>query len=203
MKIAAAGSRILRGPNNTFKKHDEDAAEHRRHVERGRNPGSLVETKAAGAAQIRQADAEQAGSSVWRFPLPERLPGSRCTGCVVSSRSAGLRWWWLPAWVSEASHLGISVTGARQFVRTVAITDSPGRSRSAVAWPASSTIFTGTRCTIFVKLPVALSGGNNANCEPLAGDRLIDFSSEDHSRKCIHRISAGSPAWIWRTCVSL
>ena len=30
-------------------------------------------------------------------------------------------------------------------------------------------IFTGRRCTIFVKLPVALSGGNKANCEPLAG----------------------------------
>ena len=27
----------------------------------------------------------------------------------------------------------------------------------------------GVRCTTLVKLPVALSGGNNANCEPVAG----------------------------------
>src|SRR6266852_77451 len=56
------------------------------------------------------------------------------------------------------------------LVRTVAITDRPGRNRVTIACPPSSTIFTGKRCTIFVKLPVALSGGNNANCEPLAGD---------------------------------
>jgi len=30
-------------------------------------------------------------------------------------------------------------------------------------------ILTGTRCVTFVKLPVALSGGSKANCDPLAG----------------------------------
>ena len=65
-------------------------------------------------------------------------------------------------------HAGTSQLPA-PLVRTAAITDSPGRNRPTVAWPGSSTIFTGTRCTIFVKLPVALSGGNSANCDPLAG----------------------------------
>ncbi len=36
----------------------------------------------------------------------------------------------------------------------------------------SSTIFTGTRCTILVKLPVAFSGGSSANCAPVPGARL-------------------------------
>ena len=47
----------------------------------------------------------------------------------------------------------------------------PGRRRPASVL-SSSTIFTGTRCTILVKLPVALSAGNSANSSPLAGDTL-------------------------------
>ena len=31
---------------------------------------------------------------------------------------------------------------------------------------------TGSRCTILVKLPVALSGGSSENTEPDAGDKL-------------------------------
>src|ERR1700686_3294425 len=59
------------------------------------------------------------------------------------------------------------VVGYR-FVRTVAVTERPGRSLAA-RLASSSPIFTGTRCTTLVKFPVALSGGNNANCDPLAG----------------------------------
>ena len=36
----------------------------------------------------------------------------------------------------------------------------------------SSTIFTGTRCTTLVKLPVALSGGSRAKVLPVPGDQL-------------------------------
>ena len=57
------------------------------------------------------------------------------------------------------------------LVSTVGSADMPGRSRPFRLW-SSSTIFTGTRCTILVKLPVALSGGSSANSRPLAGDRL-------------------------------
>ena len=50
-------------------------------------------------------------------------------------------------------------------VSTRAITDMPGRSTRPDGG-ASRRIFTGTRCTIFVKLPVALSGGSSANSAP-------------------------------------
>ena len=33
-------------------------------------------------------------------------------------------------------------------------------------------IFTGTRCTTFTKLPVALSGGNNEPFAPVIGEKL-------------------------------
>ena len=54
--------------------------------------------------------------------------------------------------------------------KLIVLEHMPGR--SAIDGAASSAIFTGMRCTIFVKLPVALSGGSNANSRPLAGDRL-------------------------------
>ena len=47
-------------------------------------------------------------------------------------------------------------------------TQHPGRARHR----RRSTILTGMRCTILVKLPVALSGGSSANCWPLAGAML-------------------------------
>src|SRR5262249_28170835 len=54
------------------------------------------------------------------------------------------------------------------LVRTVTTTDKPERSVGVRAASSSAT-FTGTRCTTFVKFPVALSGGRSANCDPLAG----------------------------------
>src|SRR5260370_1088241 len=48
-------------------------------------------------------------------------------------------------------------------------TDIPGSRRSSSFWPWSNSIRTGMRWTTLVKLPVALSGGSSANCEPLAG----------------------------------
>ena len=55
-----------------------------------------------------------------------------------------------------------------RLVWTVAVTERPGWSLAA-RLTSSSTIFTGMRCTTLVKFPVALSGGSNANCDPLAG----------------------------------
>ena len=57
-------------------------------------------------------------------------------------------------------------------VSMVGSTDMPGRSRPASASSSRSTIFTGMRWTILVKLPVALSGGSSANSWPLAGAML-------------------------------
>ena len=48
----------------------------------------------------------------------------------------------------------------------------PGRSRCSGSCPGSSTIFTGTRCTTFTKLPVAFSGGSRLNRAPVAAAML-------------------------------
>jgi len=42
---------------------------------------------------------------------------------------------------------------------TVGTTETPSGSGAAGSSPSSMTIFTGTRCTILTKLPVAFSGG--------------------------------------------
>jgi hypothetical protein len=57
------------------------------------------------------------------------------------------------------------------------ITDIPGRSFSSPATPAGTSMRTGTRCTILVKLPVALSGGSSKNTEPEAGATLTTLAS--------------------------
>ena len=46
----------------------------------------------------------------------------------------------------------------------------PRPKRSVRSCFGSSTILTGMRCAILVKLPVALSGGSRLNCDPLAGE---------------------------------
>ena len=55
---------------------------------------------------------------------------------------------------------------------TLTVTDRPGRSRSKPACFGSKRIRTGTRWTIFVKLPVPGSNGSSANCEPEPGAKL-------------------------------
>ncbi len=56
------------------------------------------------------------------------------------------------------------------LVLTLTTTDMPGRSRFCVATSAGISTRTGMRCTILVKLPVALSGGSSENTAPDAGD---------------------------------
>ncbi len=56
--------------------------------------------------------------------------------------------------------------------RRGAVTDNPGRSPPKVPASPSSTMRTGTRCTILVKFPVAFSGGSRLNCAPVAGATL-------------------------------
>ncbi len=58
-KISAAGSRILRGPYKDVRENDEDAAEHRCHVQSGWDPGGLVEPQTEGTAEVRQAHSDQ------------------------------------------------------------------------------------------------------------------------------------------------
>ena len=48
------------GTEESAQEHHKDAAEHRRHVERGGNPGGFIESESGGAAKVRQAHADQA-----------------------------------------------------------------------------------------------------------------------------------------------
>src|SRR3981189_3728232 len=48
----------------------------------------------------------------------------------------------------------------------------PARGRFCLATSVGTRTRTGSRCTILVKLPVALSGGSSVNTEPAAGEML-------------------------------
>ena len=183
---AAAGSRMRRGPNRAFKNDAEDPAEHHRHVEDRGYPGGFIESQAERAAQVGQANAEKTGIHGRDGCAQKHTQNSDVGMLRTLRRRRGRRAWLTGGWHSRSPFRLSRHCRPPPFVWTIAITDSPGRNRLAIAWPGSNTIFTGIRCTIFVKLPVALSGGNNANCEPLAGDRLSTLPRENHSRKCIH-----------------
>ena len=81
------------------------------------------------------------------------------------------------------------------------IADNPDRNR-AVSVESSSAILTGTRCTTFVKLPVALSGGSSANCEPLAGAISSTRPRIRSPGYTSMRTSTGSPTLMFVSCVS-
>src|SRR5262249_41570593 len=156
------------------------------HVEHRRNPGSTIEAVAERAPQIREAGAQQFAVELRRRRSEEnseyadiridrdrRLHRRRCRSGFPVFRDRGHR---------DAVP-----------VRTTAITDRPGR-KWFDAWFSSRMILTGTRCVTLVKLPVALSGGNRANCDPLAGamcDTLPFSVTPGYSSM---RISARSPS---------
>ena len=79
---------------------------------------------------------------------------------------------------------GHDVIARRARVSTVTVTESPGRSFAASS--AGTDTFTGTRCVILVKLPVAFSGGSRENSEPEAGARLIDVAFEHFAVQSIN-----------------
>src|SRR6476469_707523 len=60
----------------------------------------------------------------------------------------------------------------------VVSTDRPTRSSLAKGWPGVTTILTGNRCTILVKLPVALLGAMGAKAAPEAGGTPIHCALE-------------------------
>ena len=93
--------------------------------------------------------------------------------------------------LAPASGAGTDVTAAARRLRRrptpwpagapvsiVGSTDIPGRTRVPSEGCSSSTIFTGTRCTTLVKLPVALSGGSSANVLPVPGDQAVHMAGE-------------------------
>lgn len=62
-----------------------------------------------------------------------------------------------------------------------------GSKWSSSGWPLSNSIRSGIRCTTLVKLPVALSGGSNANCDPLAGETRATCPAQLRIREGIDR----------------
>ena len=62
---------------------------------------------------------------------------------------------------------------------------------------------TGTRCTTFVKLPVALSGGSSANFEPVAALTLSTHPIAVAPPYASTSISTGWPTRMSASCVSL
>ena len=88
------------------------------------------------------------------------------------------------------------------LTRTLAVTDIPGLNRSKF-WSSANVILTGMRCTIFVKLPVALSGGIKADAAPDCGASVKTRPLHVRDGKASTRIFASLPAAIRLTCVSL
>src|SRR3984893_12836233 len=71
-----------------------------------------------------------------------------------------------------SSSASLSASAAPFLVSTVAYTDMPARSRFCLATSFGTRMRTGSRCTILVKVPVALYGGSRVNTEPAAGELL-------------------------------
>src|SRR5207249_1320153 len=99
--------------------------------------------------------------SAARDPRPPQRRGQRPGHCAVAGLAALA--WAAPTRPSPSPAFLVSI---------VTVTERPGRSRPARGLFAGRAIRTGTRCTILVKLPVALSGGSRLNWAPLAGAKL-------------------------------
>ena len=132
-------------------------------------PGRLaarLRPAAARAVRPRRAGAGRA-SGRRRGPAPGAPAAARGAASLPPSSSAGARGLLS---LRAADRGGAPVGSAR--VSTVTVTDRPGRSIRASGASAGKAMRTGTRCTILVKLPVALSGGSRLNWAPLAGAKL-------------------------------
>src|SRR5262249_49495568 len=92
--------------------------------------------------------------------------------------------------------------GHGYFVTTVAVTLMPGRSGCAASAAPSTAMRTGMRCTTFVKLPVALSGGSSEKRAPVAGLRLSTWPMNLRPGYASTWISARSPGVTSRISVS-
>ncbi len=92
---------------------------------------------------------------------------------------------------------------ALALVLTLTTTDMPGRNNPSRATPAGTWMRTGRRCTILVKLPVALSGGSNEKIAPEAGEKLSTVPWIACSGSASTAIVTGWPGRSRAICVSL
>ena len=150
-------------------RHDLDVQDRHEHAEHHRQEGE----QAARLDMIGRG--ATAGSRGPRGPLSAwgNCPWAEArSGCRRSRLSVGRRW-------SRPQPDGHGAEpAASALVLMLTTTDMPGRSSSArPRRSAGTSMRTGTRCTILVKLPVALSGGSRENTEPEAGATLTTCPS--------------------------
>ena len=111
------------------------------------------------------------------------LPGAAKSGWPVDGFARGFH--------AAAYRLLTAGSAEIRLVWIVAMTDMPDRNRSATEGSGSNTIFTGMRCTTLVKLPVALSGGQQRKL--CAGSRrpAINPATQHYAWEGIHRRARG------------
>ncbi len=79
-----------------------------------------------------------------------------------------------------------AVRSAAHFKCTTGSTEIPSGSGCAESSPLSMTIFTGTRCTILTKFPVAFSAGNAEKREPGTKLHAVHVPHQAQPGKRIH-----------------
>src|SRR5262249_20556629 len=145
---------------------------------RRRQPGPLVDADADSAPDVGEAGIDDVGIE----NSHEGAQGGAHDGDPAAQGNGVVQW--------------------RFLVSMVASTDMPGRRRPSSGL-SSITILPGTRCTILMKLPVALSAGSSENSWPLAGEMLSTWPLSTASGKESTTTSTGCPAFTWASCVSL
>src|SRR5712675_158212 len=187
------------------------ANEHLSDAETCRHPSSLVEADMEPASQVGQpeggdpgAQGRHDGSQKHAYDADVGAPRVDAQALTfrahrVQDAPNGGDWRGMRGHGTARSEAPL----ARASVLMVATTDIPGLTRLPSAGFFSSMILTGTRWTTFVKLPVALSGGNKAKMLPVPGDHVSTRPSKVTSGKAS---TVTRTAWPTRTlviCVSL
>jgi hypothetical protein len=162
-----------------------DADQHLPDAEARRHPGAFVEAEMQAAAQVGDAEGGDAAAERRHDRAEQHAEnadiGTQRVGAqarMTNARSGERRPRAGEGRVADAH--GCFAAGAASRRRRAArrrCRSSPRPTcRAAPARRArdslSSAIFTGTRCTTLVKLPVALSGGSSAKVLPVPGDQL-------------------------------
>ena len=113
------------------------------------------------------------------MPKHIAMKAQKPSGIDAFGGSGDLRVHGVPTRLSslQSGSRGASEATAPGLVLTSTTTDMPGRSSPRSATSAGTRTRTASRCTILVKLPVALSGGSSENTEPEAGATLCTTPS--------------------------
>jgi len=160
VKRAAAVSKMRPRTHQTAEKHRERADKHQAGIEALPIHALLVVPESVKAPEIRHAKRDHAAGqrdnsrAENHAENPQQWLGRNLRRQPLRLLRA--------RYLSEMGELlrsKLPYFSGYRLVRTVAITESPGRSLAAKAL-SSSAILTGMRCTTLVKLPVALSGGS-------------------------------------------